>query len=94
MDVVHVVLHEKSLVKTLLRSHTFSLCCRTSGRNTMVGEKPEDVEKGEDVSGAETRSKVDDVEMLLSQMHDLSFMLESKLSVPPSKEGFNSFSQN
>ncbi|KAK7362085.1 hypothetical protein VNO77_04185 [Canavalia gladiata] len=35
-----------------------------------------------DVSTAEVGSK-DDVEMLMSQMHDLSFMLESNLSIPP-----------
>ncbi|KAK2354991.1 hypothetical protein QL285_092447 [Trifolium repens] len=35
-----------------------------------------------DVSTAEVGSK-DDVEMLMSQMHDLSFMLESTLSFPP-----------
>lgn len=35
-----------------------------------------------DVSTAELGSK-DDVEMLMSQMHDLSFMLESNLSFPP-----------
>lgn len=36
-----------------------------------------------DVSSANLGSNVDDVEMLLSQMHDLSFMLESELSFPP-----------
>ncbi|PNY05891.1 GD3A [Trifolium pratense] len=35
-----------------------------------------------DVSTAEVGSK-DDVEMLMSQMHDLSFMLESNVSFPP-----------
>ncbi|KAF7823156.1 mucin-21-like isoform X1 [Senna tora] len=35
-----------------------------------------------DASSSKLGSNVDDVEMLLSQMHDLSFMLESKLSVP------------
>lgn len=34
-----------------------------------------------DVSSAGVGSK-DDVEMLMSQMHDLSFMLESDLSFP------------
>lgn len=34
-----------------------------------------------DVSTADLGSK-DDVEMLMSQMHDLSFMLESNLSFP------------
>lgn len=36
----------------------------------------------EDVLEATANSKADDVEILMSQMHDLSFMLESKLSVP------------
>ena len=36
-----------------------------------------------DVSTAQVGSKGDDVEMLMSQMHDLSFMLESSLSIPP-----------
>ncbi|KAJ1378599.1 putative dentin sialophosphoprotein [Sesbania bispinosa] len=35
-----------------------------------------------DVTTAEVGSK-DDVEMLMSQMHDLSFMLQSNLSIPP-----------
>ena len=35
-----------------------------------------------DGTSAEVGPK-DDVEMLISQMHDLSFMLESNLSVPP-----------
>lgn len=40
-------------------------------------------ENSGDVSSAKLGSNVEDVEMLLSQMHDLSFMLESELSVPP-----------
>ncbi|KAJ7948130.1 putative Dentin sialophosphoprotein [Quillaja saponaria] len=44
--------------------------------------KAEDV-KGGDVSGTKSGSNADDVEMLMSQMHDISFMLESNLSVPP-----------
>lgn len=35
-----------------------------------------------DVSTAEVGSK-DDLEILMSQMHDLSFMLESNISFPP-----------
>ncbi|XP_062106069.1 uncharacterized protein LOC133817533 [Humulus lupulus] len=65
---------------------------RTSGDNTMVGGNPEDVEKGRN---AEIKSGANDVDMLLSQMHDLSFMRDSNLSVPSSQvEGFNSLSQN
>ncbi|KAM6548984.1 hypothetical protein CsatB_020660 [Cannabis sativa] len=68
---------------------------RTSGDNTMVGGNPEDVEKSRNVTGAEIKSEANDVEMLLSQMHDLSFMLDNNLSVPSSQvEGFNSLSQN
>ncbi|PON42534.1 hypothetical protein PanWU01x14_280900 [Parasponia andersonii] len=83
----------QSLVKTFLRSHTFSSCFRTAGGNLIVGGNPEEV-KGKDDSAAKTRSKTDDVETLLSQMHDLSFMLESNLSIPPSQEGINSLPRN
>ncbi|CAK7349002.1 unnamed protein product [Dovyalis caffra] len=53
------------------------------------GESAEEVKKGEN-----TRSKDDDVEMLMSQMHDLSFMLESNLSVPQKTQAFSSFSKD
>ncbi|KAI5599548.1 hypothetical protein BDE02_02G203700 [Populus trichocarpa] len=49
----------------------------------------EDLKKGEN-----TRSKADEVEMLMSQMHDLSFMLESNLSVPQKIEPFSSSSKD
>ncbi|CAI9090111.1 OLC1v1024802C1 [Oldenlandia corymbosa var. corymbosa] len=42
------------------------------------------------VNSASTQTR-EDVEMLLSQMHDLSFMLEDKLSIPPKSDGFDSF---
>lgn len=41
-----------------------------------------EIEKVLDVSNANTRSQADDVEVLMSQMHHLSFMLESNLSLP------------
>lgn len=37
---------------------------------------------GGDVSSAAKSSKSNDAETLISQMHDLSFMLKSELSVP------------
>ncbi|KAI4334136.1 hypothetical protein L6164_018865 [Bauhinia variegata] len=46
-----------------------------------VGKVAEDIE-GADVFGEKLVPKVDEVEMLMAQMHDLSFMLESNLSVP------------
>ncbi|KAJ6390213.1 hypothetical protein OIU77_024434 [Salix suchowensis] len=49
----------------------------------------EDLKKGEN-----TRSKADEAEMLMSQMHDLSFMLESNLSVPQKIESFSSSSKD
>lgn len=36
----------------------------------------------------------DNVEMLISQMHDLSFMLESNLSIPQKQDEFHSFSKD
>lgn len=36
----------------------------------------------------------DDVEILMSQMHDLSFMLKSNLSVPPKLDALGSFSHD
>ncbi|XP_048435120.1 uncharacterized protein LOC103968015 isoform X2 [Pyrus x bretschneideri] len=51
------------------------------------GKKSEDVVEGGDVSIVRAGSKSDDVERIMSQMHDLSFMLESTLSIPPKQDG-------
>lgn len=67
---------------------------RTADANTKVGGNSEEVAKAGDVYSAETTSKANDVEALLSQMHDLSFMLESNLSIPSTQEGSNSKSQD
>ncbi|KAK9285614.1 hypothetical protein L1049_024810 [Liquidambar formosana] len=61
-----------------------SVSDRIADENAKVGENSEHAGKGEDVLFATTRSKANDVEMLMSQMHDLSFMLESNLSIPKS----------
>ncbi|XP_050379906.1 uncharacterized protein LOC126797302 [Argentina anserina] len=54
----------------------------------------DDVKKDNgDVFGARAGSKSGDVEKIMSQMHDLSFMLESKLSIPP-KPDVNSIPQD
>ncbi|XP_057953676.1 uncharacterized protein LOC131147986 [Malania oleifera] len=45
--------------------------------------------EGVDAFDATTQSKTDDIEVLMSQMHDLSFMLESSLSVPTKPDGFS-----
>lgn len=50
--------------------------------SSKVAGDAEDVTKGGDVSSARTTPNVDDVEILMSQMKDLSFMLESNLSIP------------
>ncbi|XP_068648911.1 uncharacterized protein [Aristolochia californica] len=56
---------------------------RVSGKNSGVNDKVE--------TYTSTASSVDaDVEMLMSQMHDLSFMLENKLSIPEKFEDSNS----
>lgn len=67
---------------------------RSPDANTKVGGNSEDVAKAGDDYGAETTFKGNDVETLLSQMHDLSFMLESNLSIPPTQQGSNSKSQD
>ncbi|KAF3443442.1 hypothetical protein FNV43_RR13124 [Rhamnella rubrinervis] len=66
---------------------------RTSEANAIDGGISENFEKGGAVSIVKTSSKPDDVETLLSQMHDLSFMLDSNLSIPPNQGGLNSSSQ-
>lgn len=55
---------------------------RMPNTNPTVEGDAEDITKGGDVSSARTRSNVDDVETIMSQMHDLSFMLDSNLSIP------------
>ncbi|KAJ8758676.1 hypothetical protein K2173_000397 [Erythroxylum novogranatense] len=60
---------------------------QTSVLDSMAGVKAgdrgtADFEKDNDFSSRQTISKDDDVDMLMSQMHDLSFMLENNLSVP------------
>ncbi|XP_015881178.3 uncharacterized protein LOC107417123 [Ziziphus jujuba] len=67
---------------------------RKTEANAIDGRNSESVEESGDVSGAKTMSKPDDVEMLMSQMHDLSFMLDSNLSVPSKQDGLNSSSQD
>ncbi|KAM7492358.1 hypothetical protein LguiA_035279 [Lonicera macranthoides] len=54
-----------------------------------VGENTDVV----DDSNTSSQQK-DDVEILMSQMHDLSFMLESNLSVPPKLDALGSFSHD
>ncbi|KAK3184402.1 hypothetical protein Dsin_031688 [Dipteronia sinensis] len=59
-----------------------------------VSDRISDVNaKDIDVPTATTGSTTDNVEMLISQMHDLSFMLESNLSIPQKQDEFHSFSK-
>ncbi|KAI9178196.1 hypothetical protein LWI28_023732 [Acer negundo] len=51
------------------------------------------IAKDNDVPTATTTSTTDNVETLISQMHDLSFMLESNLSIPQKQDEFHSFSK-
>ncbi|XP_068303898.1 uncharacterized protein [Pyrus communis] len=57
--------------------------------STNDGKKSEDVVEGGDVSSVRAGSKSDDVERIMSQMHDVSFMLESTLSIPPKQDGLH-----
>lgn len=59
----------------------------------MVDANYGDTEEGVNASSEKVGSKANDVEMLLSQMHDLSFMLESNLSIPPKEDKLNSSTQ-
>ncbi|XP_009353305.2 uncharacterized protein LOC103944559 [Pyrus x bretschneideri] len=63
-----------------------SVLDRLADASTNNGKKSEDVAEGGDVSSARAGSKSDDVERIMSQMHDLSFMLESTLSMPPKQD--------
>ncbi|CAN6701981.1 unnamed protein product [Malus baccata var. baccata] len=63
-----------------------SVLDRLADASTNNGKKSEDVAGGGDVSSARAGSKSDDVERIMSQMHDLSFMLESTLSMPPKQD--------
>ena len=49
--------------------------------NVRGGNNNAEVAKDGDFSSATTGSKTDEIEILMSQMHDLSFMLESNLSI-------------
>ncbi|KAM2859271.1 hypothetical protein COP2_024718 [Malus domestica] len=60
-----------------------SVLDRLADASTNDGKKSEDVVEGGDVSSVRAGSKSDDVERIMSEMHDLSFMLESTLSIPP-----------
>ncbi|KAG6722238.1 uncharacterized protein LOC122303788 [Carya illinoinensis] len=65
---------------------------RMAETSSKAGGDDEDVTKGDDVSSAKTWSNSSDVESIMSQMKDLSFMLESNLSIPLKRDGSNSFS--
>ena len=74
----------------LWNSRAFYFIIRVIDTKSDLGEGSAEPDAIGDVRIASTQTK-EDVEMLLSQMHDLSFMLEDKLSVPPKSEGVNSF---
>ncbi|CAN6708085.1 unnamed protein product [Malus baccata var. baccata] len=63
-----------------------SVLDRLADASTNDGKKSEDVVEGGDVSSVRAGSKSDDVERIMSEMHDLSFMLESTLSIPPQNQ--------
>ncbi|XP_048435119.1 uncharacterized protein LOC103968015 isoform X1 [Pyrus x bretschneideri] len=66
-----------------------SVLDRLGDASTNDGKKSEDVVEGGDVSSVRAGSKSDDVERIMSQMHDVSFMLESTLSIPPKQDGLH-----
>ncbi|KAJ0052400.1 hypothetical protein Pint_01993 [Pistacia integerrima] len=62
--------------------------------NTTNGGNAREAAKSEDASNTTTKTTTNDVEMLMSQMHDLSFMLASNLSVPSKQDECGSFSKH
>ncbi|XVE78440.1 hypothetical protein DITRI_Ditri13aG0145200 [Diplodiscus trichospermus] len=63
---------------------------RMADANVRGGNNNDDeFAKDGDFSTATTGSKTDDVEILMSQMHDLSFILESNISIPSKADGWN-----
>lgn len=78
MWVLHTLLTNiiSSLTFSIIKIEIYCICCMFR-----VAEVDVKRENPGDVSTA-VGSK-DDVEMLMSQMHDLSFMLENNLSIPP-----------
>lgn len=64
--------------------HLFTFC-RIDKAQSKVEEAPENLDVF--ITTTQTTESNDDVGMLMSQMHDLSFMLESNLSVPSKLEG-------
>lgn len=73
-----------SQIRVVIDPYFFFVCFRKADRTAEDGGKLEQAPKHDDIFDASAGSKVDDVDILISQMHDLSFMLESKLSVPQS----------
>ncbi|KAJ4848573.1 hypothetical protein Tsubulata_040956 [Turnera subulata] len=66
---------------------------RNADVNALEGKSAEEVKSDQDGLDGKMRSKGDDdVENLMSQMHDLSFMLESNLTVPQTKDRFGPYS--
>ncbi|KAM0958862.1 hypothetical protein EV1_023904 [Malus domestica] len=63
-----------------------SVLDRLADACTNDGKKSEGLAQGGDVSSVRAGSKSDDVERIMSQMHDLSFMLESTLSIRPKQD--------
>lgn len=75
-------------------SHTFSHACRKERKELKTGVDSESqIAEGNAGSFSATSSVAPtdpNVEMLLSQLHDLSFMLEDNLSIPQKVEGTDS----
>lgn len=66
--------------------------CRKELKTGMDSESPIAAGNVENLPAIASVSSTDpNVEMLISQMHDLSFMLENDLSIPKKVEGTDSF---
>lgn len=75
-------------------SHTFSHACRKERKELKTGVDSErqiaEGNVGSFTAASSVASTDPNVEMLIAQLHDLSFMLEDNLSIPPKVEGTDS----
>lgn len=86
-------LSNKELKQVTFFSYFLS-CFSMLDVNATTGGNAGEAAKSENVSNTTTKSTTNDVEMLMSKMHDLSFMLASNLSVPSKQDEFGSFSKH
>ncbi|CDY15534.1 BnaA08g28180D [Brassica napus] len=74
---------DSGLFSESIGGQTYSEEVKAMPSGTLTSERTGDPDGQDQVTTVSRKSKSDVAEELMSQMHDLSFMLETKLSVPP-----------